>query len=178
MEGTKLHADKILVAYFIQKGKETSGSKKVADEIVAALKEKGHDSTQFAITPVEIYPEDKATFETVTRLEKDNRHRPAIVDKVGKMQDYKYVVVVAPNWYDDVPMAVYKFFDEYDFGGKRVIPVINHDGTGHDKVRESIRHFLPHTWVTDGVGISSASDDVAAVEEAIKQIFMPSESKY
>ncbi len=178
MEGTKLHADKILVAYFIQKGKETSGSKKVADEIVAALKEKGHDSTQFAITPVEIYPEDKATFETVTRLEKDNLHRPAIVDKVGKMQDYKYVVVVAPNWYDDVPMAVYKFFDEYDFGGKRVIPVINHDGTGHDKVRESIRHFLPHTWVTDGVGISSASDDVAAVEEAIKQIFMPSESKY
>ncbi len=178
MEGTKLHADKILVAYFIQKGKETSGSKKVADMIVAALKEKGHDSTQFAITPTEIYPEDKANFELVTRLEKDNRHRPEIVDKVGKMQDYKYVVLVAPNWYDDVPMAVYKFFDEYDFGGKRVVPVINHDGTGHDKVRESIRHFLPHTWVTEGVGITAASDDAAAVAEAINQLFMPSTSKY
>ncbi len=178
MEGTKLHADKILVAYFIQKGKETSGSKKIADKVVAALKDKGHDSTEFAITPVEIYPEDKATFEMVTRLEKDNRHRPEIVDKVGKMQDYKYVVLVAPNWYDDVPMAVYKFFDEYDFGGKRVVPVINHDGTGHDKVRESIREFLPHTWVTEGVGISSADDDAAAVEEAIKQLFMPSKSKF
>lgn len=178
MEGTKLNADKTLVAYFIQKGKETSGCKKVADQVMAALKEKGQDSTQFAITPVEIYPEDKATFETVTRLEKDNRTRPAIVDKVGKMHDYKYIVLVAPNWYDDVPMAVYTFFDEYDFGGKRIVPVINHDGTGHDKVRESIRHFLPHTWVTDGVGIASASDDTAAVSEAIDQLFMPSTSKY
>ncbi len=178
MEGTKLHADKILVAYFIQKGKETSGSKKIAEQVVAALKEKGKDATEFAITPTEIYPEDKATFEMVTKLEKDNRHRPEIVDKVGKMQDYKYIVVVAPNWYDDVPMAVYKFFDEYDFGGKRVVPVINHDGTGHDKVREAIRHFLPHTWVTEGVGISSASDDAAAVAEAIEQLFMPSTSKY
>lgn len=178
MEGTKLNADKILVAYFIQKGKETSGSKKVADQVVAALKEKGHDSTLFAITPVETYPEDKATFETVTRVEKETRTRPAIVDKVGKMHDYKYVVVVAPNWYDDVPMAVYKFFDEYDFGGKKVVPVINHDGTGHDKVRESIRHFLPHTWVTEGVGISGAAEDPAAVAEAITQLFMPSTSKY
>ena len=178
MEGTKLHADKILVAYFIQKGKETSGSKKIAEQVVAALKEKGHDSTEFAITPVETYPEDKATFETVTRLEKDNRTRPAIVDKVGKMHDYKYVVVVAPNWYDDVPMAVYTFFDEYDFGGKRVVPVINHDGTGHDKVRESIRHFLPHTWVTEGVGISRASEDANEVAKAIEQLFMPSSSRY
>ena len=75
-------------------------------------------------------------------------------------------------------MAVYTFLDEYDFGGKRVVPVINHDGTGHDKVRESIRQFLPHTWVTDGVGIAAASDDAAAVAEAISQLFMPSTSKY
>lgn len=178
MEGTKLHADKILVAYFIQKGKETSGSKKIAEQVVAALKEKGHESTEYAITPVEIYPEDKATFGTVTKLEKENRTRPAIVDKVGKMQDYKYIVVVAPNWYDDVPMAVYSFFDGYDFGSKRIVPIINHDGSGHDKVCESIRHFLPNTWVTDGVGIASASDDTAAVAEAIEQLFMPSTSKF
>ncbi len=178
MESTKLNADKILVAYFIQKGKETSGSKKIAEQVVAALKEKGHDSTEYAITPVETYPEDKATFETVTKVEKETRTRPAIVDKVGKMQDYKYVVLVAPNWYDDVPMAVYTFFDKYDFTGKRVVPMINHDGTGHDKVRESIREFLPHTWVTDGVGIAAASDDDAAVAEAIEQLFQPSTSKY
>ena len=89
MEGTKLNADKILVAYFIQKGKETSGSSKIAEQVVAALKEKGKEATEFAITPVETYPEDKATFETVTRVEKESRTRPAIVDKVGRMHDYK-----------------------------------------------------------------------------------------
>lgn len=114
----------------------------------------------------------------MTKLEKENRTRPAIVDKVGKMQDYKYIVVVAPNWYDDVPMAVYSFFDGYDFGGKCIVPIINHAVIGHDKVRESIRHFLPHTWVTDGVGVAASTDDTAAVEEAIEQLFMPSTSKF
>ena len=47
MEGTKLNADKILVAYFIQKGKETSGSKKIAEQVVAALKGDGKDATEF-----------------------------------------------------------------------------------------------------------------------------------
>ncbi len=178
MESTRINADKILVAYFIQKGKETSGSKKIADQVKDALKAKGYKSTEFAITPVETYPEDKATFETVTLVEKESRTRPAVVGKVGKMQDYKYVVLVAPNWYNDVPMAVYSFFDDYDFTGKRVVPVINHDGTGHDKVRESIRHFLPHTWVTDGVGIQGAADDTKAVDEAIDQLFQPSTSKF
>lgn len=178
MESTRINADKILVAYFIQKGKETSGSKKIADQVKEALKAKGYDSTEFAITPVETYPEDKATFETVTLVEKESRTRPAIVGKVGKMQDYKYVVLVAPNWYDDVPMAVYSFFDDYDFTGKRVVPVINHDGTGHEKVRESIREFLPHTWVMEGVGIQGAAEDAKAISEAIDQLFQPSTSKF
>lgn len=174
MQSTKLNADKILVAYFIQKGKETSGSKKIADKIIEALKADGHDATEYAIVPVEIYPEDKATFETVTKVEKESHTRPAVVDKVGKMQDYRDVVLVAPNWYDDVPMPVYTFFDENDFERKRVVPVINHEGTGHEKVRESIRHFLVHSWITDGVGISSADDDDAAIKEVINQLFMES----
>lgn len=178
MESTRINADKILVAYFIQKGKETSGSKKVAEQVAATLKDKNYESTLFAITPTEIYPEDKDAFATVTKIEKENNSRPPLVDKVGKMQDYKYVVLVAPNWYDDLPMAVYTFFDQYDFTGKRVVPVINHEGTGHDKVREFVRRFLPNTWVTEGVGIANATDDAEAVTEAIRQLFMPSTSKY
>lgn len=177
MESTKFDADKVLVAYFIQKGKETSGSKKVAEKMVDAIKAKGFNPTVYAITPVETYPDDKATFETVTRLEKENRTRPALVDKVGKMQDYRYVALVAPNWYDDLPMAVYSFFDAYDFDEKRIVPVINHAGTGFKQIRESIRHFLHHTWVMDGVGIQDPEADDAAISEAVAQLFQPDEKK-
>ncbi len=174
MESTRMDANKILVAYFIQKGKETSGSKKIADQVFKALVSKGNDVTEFAITPVEIYPEDKASFEGVTRIEKETRTRPELVGKVGKMQDYNRVVIVAPNWYDDVPMAVYSFLDKYDFTGKRVVPIINHAGTGYVKACESIRDFLPHTWVLNGVGIEGADDDGKGVSEAIEQLFQPS----
>ena len=54
---------KVLISYFIQKGKETSTSKKVAEDIAAALKTKNVEYNEFAITPVESYPEDKVEFE-------------------------------------------------------------------------------------------------------------------
>lgn len=177
MESTRFDADKVLVAYFIQKGKETSGSKKAADKIMAAIEAKGYSPKEYAITPVETYPEDQATFEMVAKLEKDNRTRPELVDKVGKMQDYRYIVIAAPNWFDDLPMAVYSFFDQYDFDEKRIVLAINHEGTGFEHIRDSVRNFLHHTWVMEGVGIQDPEGDDAAVASVVEQLFQPNEKK-
>ena len=160
---------KVLISYFIQKGKETSTSKKVAEDIAAALKTKNVEYNEFAITPVESYPEDKVEFEGVVKLELKDRIRPAITSKVGKFDDYQTIVVVAPNWYGDAPMGVYTFFDEHDFGGKRIVPVICHAGDGGKEIRESFRRFMKCD-VLDGVDIAENSDDTAAVTEVVEEI--------
>lgn len=162
--------NKILIAYFMQKGKETSTSKRVADDIASALKEKGVESTEFAITPVEIYPADKQEFEGVVKLEKEIRKRPGITSKVGHFDTYKTFVVVAPNWFNDVPMAVYRFFDEYDFGNKTIIPVVCHAGDGGAEVRESIRRYMPMADVYDGADVDDSQDDTNAVAEVVAEI--------
>ena len=160
---------KVLISYFIQKGKETSTSKRVADNIAAALKAQDVETTEFAITPVETYPEDKTEFEGIVKLEQKDRIRPAITSKVGKFDEYKTIVVVAPNWYGDAPMAVYTFFDEHDFGGKRIVPVICHAGDGGKEIRESFRKFMKCD-VLDGVDGADSADDKAAVAEAVAEV--------
>ncbi len=64
----------ILIAYFLQKGKtEETQCQKVVAQIGEALKAKGLEYSEFAITPTEEYPAERENFEMVTKLEKENR---------------------------------------------------------------------------------------------------------
>lgn len=172
--------EKILIAYFSQKGKEkTSNSAKLAARLAELLKARNVDFESFAIVPTEIYPEDKANFELATRTELESNARPAVVDKFGGMSHITGILLVAPNWYDSVPMPVLTWLDEYDFSDKRVVPVISTTDSAA-KVREEVRKFLPHTWVLEGVEVKDTDTDNASAEltKAVDQLFQPSTSKY
>lgn len=173
--------EKILIAYFTQKGKEESSNcAKLAKEAEALLKARNVDFDSFAIIPVETYPEDQATFEMATKAEKERRVRPAIVGEYshGAMKEITGVIMIAPNWWDSLPQAMYTFMDQQDFAKTRVVPVIaTRDDAEH--VRMEVRDFLKN-WVLPGVDVKE--EEVANAEpklkEAIDQLFEPSESKY
>lgn len=168
--------EKILIAYFAPKGAQDPKSLKISEKIAELLKEKGYESTQYAITPVETYPADKAEFEAVTKVEKETRTRPALIDKVGKFHDYKKIVLVAPNWWNDFPMAIYTFLDDYDFSGKRVVPVIYHGGDGYKHMVDALRDFIHKVWVTDGVGVNSDSVCCSCMSNVLTQLFETSKN--
>ena len=94
------------------------------------------------------------------------------------MKEITGVLLIAPNWWDSVPQAVYTFMDEEDFAKTRVVPVI---ATRDDakKVRLEIRDFLQN-WVLPGVDVKEddAADATTQLQEAINQLFEPSTSKY
>lgn len=172
--------EKILIAYFARKGAEkTSNCAKLAEQLAEQLKARNVDYDTFAIVPTEIYPDDPANFEMVTKIEKENKARPEVVDKFGGMSHVTGILLVAPNWWDSVPMAVLTWLDQYDMSGKRVVPVISTKDPA-DKVREEIRHFLPNTWVLPGVDIKDTDTAAAGPElaKAVEQLFQPSTSKY
>lgn len=149
------HTEKILIAYFALKGKETTGrDAEIADGITAKLASAGLKAAKFAITPVETYPDDAKEFEVITRREFEARVRPAITDKYSGMKNVKDIILVAPNWYNSVPQAVFTFFDQYDFSGKRVVPVIHHKGDGGDNITSELRKFLKNVDVFPAVDIN------------------------
>lgn len=161
--------DKILIAYFQQKNHQDSRCQTVADDISTALLEKEYSSVEFAIRPVEEYPSDREMFDAVALREKETYYRPALTGKAGHFKDYKIIILVMPNWFDDAPMAVYSFLDDYDFGGTVIVPVVCHGGGGGDKVREAIRKYMPMIFVRKGVDIADGTIDTKAVDEVVKQ---------
>lgn len=175
--------DKILIAYFVQKGKENGSScVKVADAIGAELKSKGYEYSTFAITPTEDYPEDRENFELATKTEKDQRHRPELVGKYSGMKYVEKMILVSPNWWNDLPMAVYSFLDDYDFAEKKIVPVIVHGGDSGEEATRHLRDFLHKVWVLPTVSIHSDSlgtdEAKAQVAKAVEELFQPSVSKY
>lgn len=178
----KIMKEKILIAYFVQKGKENnSACVKVADALGGLLKADGKEYSTFAITPTEEYPDDRENFELATKVEKEQRHRPELVGKYSGMKYVERILLVTPNWWNDLPMAVYSFLDTYDFAEKRIVPVVVHGGDGTDKATANLRDFLHKVWVLPAVGI--ADDQVGSPEtqeqlkKAVAELFKPAVSK-
>lgn len=175
-----MNTEKYLIAYFAQKGKEeTSNSARLAQQAAKLLKEKGVGYEIFNITPTETYPENREEFDLATKGEKELHRRPELTHKHGGMKYVKDILLIAPNWWEALPAAVLTFFDQYDFSGKRIVPVISTIDDAR-KVRLEVRAFLPNTWVTDGVDVpeSKTDDATAELKEAVDQLFAPSQSKY
>lgn len=65
-------------------------------------------------------------------------------------------------------MAVYSFFDEYDFSGKTIIPFNVHNGSRFSRTIQTIEELEPNaTVIEDGFTVSErtvadAAEDVAA----------------
>ena len=175
-----MNTEIILIAYFSRKGHENDSTcARLAARAGELLKARGEEYNTFAIVPTEIYPEDQAEFEAITKEENRLHRRPELVGKYVGMKYVDRILLIAPNWWEALPNGVLTFFDDYDFTGKRIVPVIS---TRDDakKVRQEVRNFLPNTWVLDGVDVlegNTASAD-AELNAALDQLFQPSTSKY
>lgn len=166
-----MNNDKILIAYFMHKGHDTSTSKRVAADVATALLEKEYSSVEYAITPVEEYPTaDKDLFAQIVKAEKERHYRPALTGKVGRFKDYQNIVLIAPNWYNDFPMAVYTFLDDYDFSGKRILPIVVHGGDGGKKMVEDLRGFLHKCDILPAVEVEESADDADAVKKGVDEL--------
>lgn len=99
--------------------------------------------------------------------EQDQSARPALTSHIEKLDDYNVIFVGYPNWWYDMPMALYSFFDEYDFSGKTIIPFNVHNGSRFSSTIATIQSLEPNAAViTDGFTVSErnvaqAADDVA-----------------
>lgn len=84
----------------------------------------------FRIETEKTYPSDYDELVDYGREEPDEDSRPTLSSHVENMDEYDVVFLGYPNWWFDMPMAVYSFLDEYDFSGKTNIPFCTHGGSG------------------------------------------------
>lgn len=149
---------KSLVVYFSWSG----NTQNVAEAI---QEQTGSDI--FEIVPSTPYSDDYDAVVDLAQEEQRENTRPAISGSIDNIGDYDVIYVGYPNWWGDMPMILYTFFDSYDLSGKTIAPFCTSGGSGLSNTVNEIKELEPDAIVTDGlhIGSSSASSPDNAVSD-------------
>lgn len=152
-----------LVVYFSWSG----NTRRVAESI---QQQTGSDI--FEIVPVTPYSDDYNTVVDFAKVEQQNNARPEIADTIDNIDDYDTVYVGFPNWWGDMPMILYTFFDSYDLSGKTVALFCTSGGSGLSDTVSEVKALEPDATVTKGLHIGSvaSSDPDSAVSQWLDEI--------
>ncbi len=127
----------------------------------------------FSIRTSVVYPADGGELIDYAAQEQEENARPELTTHIENLDGYDTIFIGYPNWWAGLPMAVYSFFDEYDFSGKTIIPFNVHNGSRFSRTIQTIQELEPDaTVVEDGFTVSEqtvaeAAEDVAAWLEGL-----------
>lgn len=171
----------ILIAYFsVQEDVDITGADAVAGasvvvrdgeklgntEYVAGLIQQTIGGDLFRIETIKPYPLDHEPLVDQAAKEQEDDFRPELAAQVENFEQYEYVFLGFPNWWGDMPMAVYSFLEEYDFGAKMIIPFITHGGSRTSRTVETISQIQPGALMM-GNELVLSRGDVAESEETV-----------
>ena len=135
-------------------------------QYVAALIQQATGGDLFLIETEEKYPADYDETDQLGGKENRERSRPALASHVDDIAGYDMIYLGYPNWYYDMPMAVYAFLEEYDLSGKTIIPFVTSGGSGFSKSISEIQNLQPNAEVlTEGYKVTHSKIDDVTLED-------------
>ena len=154
-EEINMTGKKVLVVYFSRTGEQysvgniTEGNTAIIAKMIA-------DKTKGDLFEVKLkndtYPAAYKALTEVALAEKKANARPEIADNVTNFADYDVVFIGTPNWWADMPMALYTFIEANDWSGKIVAPFVTHEGSGLSSIPSKIK-TATNTEVLEGLAI-------------------------
>lgn len=151
-----LEAGNVLIVYFSQTGNTETVANIIHDNV-------GGDIVKLETT--EAYPSDYDELVDYAQQEQQGDARPELSTVIENIEQYDTIFLGYPNWWGDMPMAIYTFLDTYDLSGKTIAPFITHGGSGLSGTPENIQEEELNASVTEGLAIdgdeaSDSSEDV------------------
>ncbi|HIR05586.1 MAG TPA: flavodoxin [Candidatus Copromonas faecavium] len=127
----------------------------------------------FSIQTSVVYPADGGELIDYAATEQEEDARPELTTHIENLDQYDTIFVGYPSWWADLPMAMYSFFDEYDFSGKTIVPFNVHNGSRFSRTIQTIEELEPDASVIENgftvseQTVADADSDVAAWLEEI-----------
>lgn len=125
------------------------GKKLGNTEYVAGLIRETIGGDLFCIETADPYPLDHDPLVDQAAEEQDENARPQLASHIENFDQYQTILLGYPNWWGDLPMPLYSFLEEYDFGGKTVIPFVTHGGSRASRTIETISELEPEAQIYD-----------------------------
>lgn len=170
---------KVLIAYFAVAENDEVDAVSSASEVTIKGEEKGRiralaemirietGGDLYSIQTSVVYPSDIGVLIDNAAEEQDENARPELTSQIENLDEYDTIFVGYPNWWYDLPMIMYSFFDEYDLSGKTIIPFNSHNGSRFSDTINTLRELEPNaTVITEGFTVNerdvvNAGKDVA-----------------
>ncbi len=134
----------------------TGNTEKVAHMIVEAT---GADL--FKIEQKVPYAADYDTCIAQAKKDLQAKARPELVSMPDDLGDYDEIYLGYPNYWGDMPMAVYTFLENFDWNNKVIHPFCTHEGSGLSGTEGRIRNACKGATVTNGLAIQGGLVDRA-----------------
>lgn len=157
---------RILVAYFSEPLPDgvdavTSASRVIVNgdlygsvQYVASVIGEATGGDMVRIQTVQPYPGNFDDLADRADQERQNDVHPEITTNIRNFNNYDVIFVGYPIWWYQMPMAMYSFFDKYDFSGKTIIPFSTHGGSGWSGTLGDIADLEPEATIVTGYSIS------------------------
>ncbi len=126
------------------------------------------DGDLFSIQTVQKYPVNYDELIDLGGEEKSQNARPELATHVDNIEQYDVIFLGYPNWWYDMPMALYSFLEEYDLSGKTIIPFAASAGSGFSGTISSIQETQPNAEVVED-GLHIPMGEAASGREQIEE---------
>ena len=164
---------KVLVCYFSRAGENynvgvvpTGNTEDFAKNIVAKLKEDGHEVDEFKITPVTPYPDTYDDCLAKAMEERSMQDRPDYEGDVD-VAAYDTIFFGYPIWCSDLPMIAYNFLEKHSFEGKKLYPFCTHEGAGEVGTFTTVGNLAVGAFREEGLAMNGT---LARQEGGKKQV--------
>lgn len=156
------NVDAVSSASLLSDGGTIKGNAQMMAEWIAS--EAGCEA--FEIVANDPYPADYNATVDQAKTEQRSSVRPTLKSDLSNLEQYKTIYLVFPNWWADLPMPLYTFFESYDLSGKTINVFITHEGSGFSGTINTISKLEPGAAVVKGLSVRGGS--VASEEQNIR----------
>lgn len=119
----------------------------------------------FEIKTAQPYSADYTACTQQAQEELQHNARPALQDYLTDISGYDNVFVLGPCWWGTYPMAVFSQLERLDFAGKKVIPLMTHEGSGMGNSERDLHRLC--AGATFGTSMAVHGADAARAQQAV-----------
>ena len=135
---------------------QVGNTEKVANMIAAAT-----GAELFKIEQAHPYAADYNTCIGQAKKDLQAKARPELAQTLDSLDGYDEIYLGYPNYWGDLPMAVYTFLEQFDWSGKTIHPFCTHEGSGLSGTERKIQQTCKGAVVSKGLAIHGSSVDSA-----------------
>ena len=161
---------KNLIVYYSRKGQNYSNGsivnlKKGNTEVAAKFIQKAVGGDLFEVETVKPYSEDYMACTEKAKAELRANARPKLKRYLDGLDGCENVFVCGPCWWGTYPMAVLSLLERLDWAGKKVLPLMTHEGSGLGSCERTLKSVCKGASFAPGLAVHGAS--VASSEAQI-----------